>query len=57
MQRRNFYAPSVADTMSVASLPSIKGSVYGDRNDAFRNQPNLSRPPLPQKPPLPIFAP
>ena len=53
MQRRNFYAPSVADTMSVASLPSIKGSVYGDRNDAYRNQQNYSRPPFPQKPPLP----
>ena len=53
MQKRNFYAPSVADTMSVASLPSIKGSVYGDRNDAFRNKQNFLRPPFPQKHPLP----
>lgn len=52
MKRRNFYAPSVADTMSVASLPSIKGSVYGDRNDANRNQPNFLRPSFAQKPPL-----
>jgi hypothetical protein len=45
MQRRNYYAPSVADTMSVVSLPSVKGSVYGDA--PYRNDNRIQRPPFP----------
>lgn len=32
MNFRNRYAPSVADTMSVFSGPSVRGSVYGENN-------------------------
>lgn len=51
MQRRNYYAPSVADTMSVVSLPSVRGSVYGDAPN--KNDFRMQRLPFPQKPPLP----
>ena len=41
MNFRNRYAPSIADTMSVFSGPSVRGSVYGDNKP-----PNMQKLPL-----------
>ena len=50
--RRN-YAPSVADTMSVFSGPSIRGSIHGDEPIQPRNQFQAKAlPPKPTRPPV-----